>query len=117
MELNERIGVIRRHLKLTQKAFGEKIGVAGNTVTNYENGRREPMEATIKAICREFNVNYDWLKYGEGDMFEALGEDVLSDIFSDYNLDDLDQQIIRSYIRMNKNEREVIKKYIRSLLP
>ena len=32
------------------------------------------MEVTIKSICREFNVNYEWLKDGTGDMFREAPE-------------------------------------------
>ena len=48
---------------------GETIGVKGNTVTNYETGLRIPTDAVIKSICREFSVNEDWLRTGEGEMF------------------------------------------------
>ena len=43
MELKDRITEIRKSYRLTQKEFGEKIGVAANTVTNYESGNRIPL--------------------------------------------------------------------------
>ena len=60
--LKERIREIRKALKLTQVEFGEKIGVKGNTVTNYETGLRNPTDAVLLSICREFNVNEMWLR-------------------------------------------------------
>lgn len=116
MELKDRIHAVRKELKLTQKDFGEKIGVAGNTVTNYEVGRREPMEATIKAICREFNVNYDWLKDGDGDMFEVLPESLVDELAHEYDLDDLDRRIILGYLRLNELDRAAVKRYIQSVI-
>ena len=64
--MNTRIKEIRDSLKLTQEEFGKKIGVARNTIANYENGNRSPGKSVILSICREFNVNEDWLRYGTG---------------------------------------------------
>lgn len=73
--MKDRIKQIRKNAKLTQVEFGEKIGVKGNTITNYENGLRNPTDAVILSICREFNINEDWLRTGEGEMFIETSED------------------------------------------
>lgn len=67
--MQERIRDVRRHSGLTQTEFGERIGVKGNTVTGYEIGVRTPSDAIIVSICREFNVNEQWLRTGQGNMF------------------------------------------------
>lgn len=77
--MNERIKKIRKEFGLTQTEFGKKIGVKGNTITNYETGLRNPSEAIIMAICREFSVNELWLRTGTGEMKKALeGEERFS---------------------------------------
>lgn len=65
--MKNRIKQIRKDHKLTQVEFGERIGVKGNTITNYETGLRNPTDAVILSICREFNVNEDWLRTGIGE--------------------------------------------------
>ena len=65
-----RIKEVRKAAGLTQTEFGERIGIKGNTITCYEKGIREPSEAIILAICREFNVREQWLRTGEGEMFQ-----------------------------------------------
>ena len=67
--MKDRIKQIRKSKNLTQTAFGEVIGVKGNTVTNYETGLRTPTDVVIKSICREFDINEEWLRTGKGDMF------------------------------------------------
>ena len=67
--MNERIRKLRRTLDLTQKEFGDRIGVKGNTIATYEGGRNEPIDSVISLICREFNVNEEWLRTGKGEMF------------------------------------------------
>lgn len=68
--MKDRIKQIRKSMKLTQSEFGERIGVKGNTVTNYESGLRSPSDAIVVSICREFGVNEVWLRTGEGEPFQ-----------------------------------------------
>lgn len=63
--MKNRIKQIRKDNGLTQVAFGERIGVKGNTITNYENGMRIPTDAVILSICREFGINEDWIRHGK----------------------------------------------------
>lgn len=67
--MKDRIKKIRKELDLTQQKFADRIGVKQNTVAQYEMGRNVPIDSVISLICREFNVNEDWLRTGEGDMF------------------------------------------------
>ena len=70
--MNYRIREIRKDNNLTQTEFGERIGVKGNTVTGYEKENRIPSDAIILSICREFNVNEDWLRTGQGEKYLRL---------------------------------------------
>lgn len=74
MSIGERIKKLRKHLDLTQQKFGERLGIKGNTVAQYELGRNEPIDAVLSLLCKEFNVNENWLRTGEGEMFEQLTE-------------------------------------------
>lgn len=78
--MKERIKQIRKDNKLTQVEFGERIGVKGNTITNYENGLRTPVDAVILSICREFSVNEHWLRTGEGEPYIKGSDDELVEL-------------------------------------
>jgi transcriptional regulator with XRE-family HTH domain len=69
--VNTRIQQIRKTAKMTQDEFADKIGLSKNFVWMIEKGERTPSERTIKDICREFKVNYDWLVKGIGNMFQS----------------------------------------------
>lgn len=93
--MDQRIKAIRKARKLTQAEFGRRIGVKGNTVTNYETGLRMPSEAVIRSICREFSISERWLRTGEGEMtlqrsageeLSAFVGDVLSGGEDDFRL-------------------------------
>ena len=66
--MKDRIKEVRKSEGLTQVEFGERIGVKGNTITNYETGLRTPTDAVLLSICREFGINEEWLKNGNGEM-------------------------------------------------
>lgn len=68
--MKDRIKKIRKELDLTQQKFADKIGVQRNTIAQYEMGRTNPSDAIIFSICREFNVNKEWLREGTGEMFK-----------------------------------------------
>lgn len=67
--MNDRLKKLRKALDLTQQEFADRIGVKRNSLANYETGRNTPIDAIIVSICREFNVNEEWLRTGAGDMF------------------------------------------------
>lgn len=66
--MNTRICEVRKSVSLSMRAFGEKIGISGQSVARLESGENNPSEQTIRAICSEFNINRDWLVDGIGEM-------------------------------------------------
>ena len=45
--MQDRIKELRKSLGLTQKDFGERLGVQANTITSYESGVRTPNNSMI----------------------------------------------------------------------
>ncbi|MGP8314934.1 helix-turn-helix domain-containing protein [Enterocloster aldenensis] len=72
---NERIKEIRKSLKMTMERFGERLGVTKTAISNIEKSNRNVTEQMRKAICREFNVNEEWLRTGNGEMFVQLSQE------------------------------------------
>lgn len=67
--MNERVKLLRKTLDLTMEKFGEKIGVKKSAISLIESGKNSLTEQMIKAICREFDVDEEWLRNGTGSMF------------------------------------------------
>ena len=80
MTQGERIREVRKALGLTLEKFGEKIGMKKNSVSQLENGKNSVTEQVVKAICREYNVDYMWLTTGEGEMFIDSNDDFIERI-------------------------------------
>lgn len=72
IQVNERIKIIRKKLELTQQEFADKLGIARNNIAGYETCKRSPSDAVVSLICAKCNVNENWLRTGEGEMFEQL---------------------------------------------
>ncbi len=64
--IEDRILIIREKLELSQEEFGERIGVTKSTISLLERKLRNPSERVIRDICREFNINEEWLRNGVG---------------------------------------------------
>lgn len=80
MTQGERIREVRKALGLTLEKFGEKIGMKKNSVSQLENGKNSVTEQVVKAICREYNVDYMWLTTGDGEMFIDADDDFIERI-------------------------------------
>lgn len=68
--MNERITEIRNFLNLSQKDFAEKIGLKQGSLSDLETGRANITDRIILLICSQFNVNEEWLRFGNGQMFQ-----------------------------------------------
>ena len=117
--MKDRIKKIRKELDLTQQKFGERIGVKGNTIAQYENGRNEPIDAVISLICREFNVNEEWLRTGKGEMFIEQTKDEQIATFVGSILKDEDdsfkRRLISGLVALDDNGWEVLEKFLDSI--
>lgn len=65
--MNERIAELRKNRGWTQDEFAERMGISKNYVSLIENGKRIPSPRLVSDICREFGVNENWLKTGNGE--------------------------------------------------
>lgn len=115
MSYGNRILELRKTLGLTLEKFGDRLGVTKTTISRIEKEERSMTEQMARSICREFNVNYLWLKEGKGDMFTTTPQSVVDELAEDFKLDDIDKKIIEKYLELSDEQRKVIKEYIKSI--
>lgn len=116
MTQGERVKEIRKALNLTLEKFGEKIGSKKNTMSAIETGRNALTDLMAKSICREFNVNYNWLIDGDGDMFTNLPQTVLDELCRQYNLDDFDKSLVEMYMSFPEPMRKQLKEKLKEIV-
>ena len=114
-----RIKQLRTKLGLTQEEFGKRIGVKRNTIACYESGSRTPTDQSLMSICREFNVREDWLRNGNGEIFEEMsGEEkvasLLGKIFTDKDSDiyDFKMAVFRELGKLEEKDWSVIQRLV-----
>lgn len=105
MNIGDRIKKVRRDLNMTQTEFASRIGSVQNTVTGYENGRRNPSAPVIALICKEFNVNEEWLRTGEGEMFNPAPTDILDRLAREYKLSNAAYIVVEKFVNLHPEKR------------
>lgn len=98
--MKDRIRQLRKELGLNQTDFGEKIGVKQGSVAGYESGARTPIDAVVNSICREFNVNEEWLRTGNGEMFVELDKEAALMEWAGNVLGSVDESFKKRFIKM-----------------
>lgn len=73
--MKERIKELRKSFGLTQQKFADRLGLKRQTIAAYEIGNIEPSDSTILLICKEFEINENWLRTGKGEMKAPINED------------------------------------------
>lgn len=68
--LNERINTLISTLGIRKTAVADRLNVSQAFVSQLCTGKTNPSDRTISDICREFNVNEEWLRTGDGEMFK-----------------------------------------------
>lgn len=107
--MNERLKDLRNSLSLSQEEFGERVGIKSRAhISLLENGTRNLTDRVISDICREFNVNEDWFRYGQGDMFVRPSTFSLNEYAKKSNLSELEFDLIKAYMDLDVNARNEI---------
>ncbi|WP_288795238.1 helix-turn-helix transcriptional regulator [uncultured Megamonas sp.] len=104
--MKKQLKELRQYLKKTQTDFGLLCGKSRDTISNYELGRVAPDESFIKLICMKFNVNENWLRTGQGDMFIETMDSMIENLAKKYNLNENDIDIIKNYIQLSEEDRK-----------
>lgn len=117
MNIGDRMKKLRKALDLTQTAFATRIGSVQNTVTGYESGRRNPSAPVISLICREFGVNEEWLRTGNGEMFVPSPTTELDALASKYpNMTHETYVLVEKLVNLPKSSQDIIMGFLREVV-
>lgn len=110
--MKERICELRNHFKLSQTAFGARIGLKKSTISRIESGEHAPTEQTIISICREFGVSMDWLRNGEGEMFQKSA----ANLSLKFSFRELTNHMLETFEQLCPEQQQAVLEYARRVV-
>lgn len=96
---SERVKALRKELKLSQMEMGKKLCVSRSTVSNWEYGIVEPSDMVIRHFRNTFHVREEWLRTGEGPMYEETPKEYVESLIEKHNLGPGGQMLMRALLR------------------
>lgn len=111
--MNSRLKQVRKELHYSQKDFADKLLLTQGTLAQIEKGARSVTDRTIKLLCSEFNVNEEWLRTGNGAMFNSPKSKIQS-IAKELNLTELELEIVENTASLKEYQQKIILDLIKS---
>ncbi len=119
--LSNRVAALIKELGINRTTFAERINVSQAFVSQVCNGVKQPSDRTISDICREFSVNENWLRYGDGSMFVELSRDeeiarYLGDLLKDDGEDrEFQRRFVRALSKLSESDWQMIQRFAEEL--
>ena len=105
---------LRTELGISQVALGNSVGLKKSTISGIESGRNALTDQVIRAICMAYNVREDFLRTGEGDMFNAKSDTALERLCDEYSLGPAHRALVSAYLDLPPRARDLITEYIKA---
>jgi transcriptional regulator with XRE-family HTH domain len=83
-KVNQRLIEVRKAFGYTQKEFVKGIKLSSTYLCDLEANRRRVNDRIIKLISVTYGVSADWLKTGEGAMFDQAVDPRLEQLVADF---------------------------------
>lgn len=107
-DIASRLNQLIDTLELSNAEFGRRIGVSRSSVSLWTNGINVPSETTIREICRQFNVDYNWLKFGKFEMFLKTPATFMKTVKEKFELTEAETALVVAFLESDKNTRTSI---------
>jgi transcriptional regulator with XRE-family HTH domain len=105
--LAERLDFLISNLGIKQRDFAERVGFTQPYLSMIQKGtKKTPSARFFEAVAREFSVNPDWLRSGEGEVYSVPG----------LSLSPADAEIMARYRLLPPAEQAMVDKIIDALL-
>ena len=97
--VNKRIIQIRKTLEYSQEKFAEGLKLSRSFQGGIEANHRKVNDRLVKMICLTYGVNENWLKTGEGEMFDTAKDPRMERIIRNFQkLDPILQDYVMKHL-------------------
>ena len=108
MTIGERIKKVRKENDYTQQALADRIGIKQNSIALIESGKRNASDQVILAICREFNLNEEWLRTGDGEKSKPAATTALDALAAERGLSRSAYIAIEKFLNLKAGEQDAL---------
>ena len=109
MEIWERIRYFRKDvLNMTQADFANKVKISRSNLGNVETGRISVTDRLLIDICNAFSLSENWLRTGQGEMYEETESTLFAAFAKQYDLSEAEQKAARYLLQLSSQERQQI---------
>ncbi len=107
-DLGSRIRSVRLSIrpKLSEERFAGMLGTTRSAVHEYERGRVTPNDTFLQLVSKKFDVSYEWLTTGEGEMRGESDRQILEAVCDRYNLDANQRRLMEVFLFMDPEKRQ-----------
>lgn len=113
--MQNRIREVRKQHGLTMKQLGDKVGLSESTISQYENGKRQPANETLLKFRELFNVSVDELLGCESPNISQSNAIPVTRDTTTFDYDDLKNELIYLYDGLSKSDQDKVLSYLRFL--
>lgn len=109
----EKLKTLRKELKLTQAAFGEKLGVSVDVIKNLEYRRTTPSDVFLNHLCDVYRVNRAWLQ-GESDSVYVQASDdaeLVEQLLDQANASPAVRSLLHSWLQLPPDKRKILEDF------
>lgn len=96
----ERFKEIRTSLKMKQGDFAKEIKTTQGHVSDIENKRKSVSDRIIEIIHLKYNVNEEWLRTGNGEMFVKMDKEAELMTWAGSVLGSVDESFKKRFVKM-----------------
>lgn len=115
-DIPDRIKYLRRVLNIKQQEMALKLNLQSGSLSDIERKKTKTVTyRVINDICREYSVNEEWLRYGQGEIFVRPDTFSLDEYAKKNNLTDLELDIIKGYMELDSNLRQSLMSHFKSI--
>lgn len=116
--MHERIEAFIKALGIKKAEVAKRLNLSQPFVSELCSGKSKPSDRTISDICREFDVNEEWLRTGVGEMFiKKSREEEIAAFVGDIlkGEPDFRRRVISALAKMSVDEWMLLEKIARQL--
>lgn len=119
-DISDRVSYVIENTVKKKSIFAKRLNVSQPFISQVCSGSSSPSDRTISDICREFNVDENWLRTGKGEPFVPLTrdeqiEEFMGDVLRDEE-GDFRRRLISVLAQLTSDEWDILEEKLNEIV-